>query len=45
LRGYDAVHCASAERIDAADLVVANGDKDVLTACAELALATALTGE
>jgi predicted nucleic acid-binding protein len=45
LRGYDAVHCASAERIDAADLVVASGDKDVLTACAELALATALTGE
>jgi predicted nucleic acid-binding protein len=45
LRGYDAVHCASAERIDAPDLVVASGDKDVLTACAELALATALTGQ
>jgi uncharacterized protein len=43
LRGYDAVHCASAERIDAPDLVVASGDKDVLTACAKLALATALT--
>jgi predicted nucleic acid-binding protein len=45
LRGYDAVHCASAERIDAPDLVVASGDKDVLTACSELALATALTGQ
>jgi predicted nucleic acid-binding protein len=44
LRGYDAVHCASAERIDAPDLVVASGDKEVLAACAELALATALTG-
>lgn len=44
LRGYDAVHCASAERIDAPDLVVASGDKDVLTACRELGLATALTG-
>jgi uncharacterized protein len=45
LRGDDAVHCASAERIDAPDLVVASGDKDVLTACIELALATALTGQ
>jgi uncharacterized protein len=45
LRGYDAVHCASAERIDAPDLVVASGDKDVLTACTELALATAFTGQ
>ena len=44
LRGYDAVHCSSAERIDAPDLVVASGDKDVLTACTELGLATALTG-
>lgn len=45
LRGYDAVHCASAERIDAPDLVVASGDKDLLTACTELAVATALTGQ
>jgi hypothetical protein len=44
LRGYDAVHCASAERIEAPDLVVASGDKDLLAACAELGLATALTG-
>ena len=45
LRGYDAVHCACAERIDAPDLVVASGDKDVLAACVELALTTALTGQ
>ena len=45
LRGYDAVHCASAERIDAPDLVVASGGKDVLTACTGLALATAFTGQ
>jgi len=45
LRGYDAMHCACAERIDAPDLVVASGDKEVLTACAELGLATALTGQ
>lgn len=45
LRGYDAVHCASAERIDTPDLVLASGDKDVLAACTELALATALTGQ
>jgi predicted nucleic acid-binding protein len=44
LRGCDAVHCASAERIDAGDLVVASGDNDLLTACIELGLATALTG-
>ena len=45
LRGYDAVHCASAERIADADLVVASGDKELLAACSELALATALTGQ
>lgn len=45
LRGYDAVHCASAERIADADLVVASGDKELLAACTELALATALTGQ
>jgi predicted nucleic acid-binding protein len=45
LRGYDAVHCASAERIADADLVVASGDKDLLAACTELGLATALTAQ
>ena len=44
LRGYDAVHCACAERVDAPDLVVASGDKELLAACTELALATALVG-
>lgn len=43
LRGYDAVHCASAERIDAADLVVASGDRKVIEACVTLGLATADT--
>ncbi len=43
LRGYDAVHCASAERIDAPDLVVASGDKKVIEACVALGLATADT--
>lgn len=43
LRGYDAVHCASAEQIDDSDLVVASGDQRLLAACAELGLATADT--
>ncbi len=41
LRGYDAVHCASAEQVAAADLVVASGDRKLLEACAGLGLATA----
>ncbi|HEV2086949.1 MAG TPA: type II toxin-antitoxin system VapC family toxin [Cryptosporangiaceae bacterium] len=41
LGGYDAVHCASAEQIAAADLVVAGGDRKLLEACAQLGLATA----
>ena len=45
LRGYDAGHCASAERIDGPDLVIASGDEDVLAACSELAPATALIGQ
>ncbi|HEX5493151.1 MAG TPA: type II toxin-antitoxin system VapC family toxin [Mycobacteriales bacterium] len=40
LRGYDAVHCASAERISGEDVVVASGDRKVLAACCELGLAT-----
>ncbi|HEY7484008.1 MAG TPA: type II toxin-antitoxin system VapC family toxin [Streptosporangiaceae bacterium] len=43
LRGYDAVHCASAEQLDDDDLVVASGDGKVLDACAALGLATADT--
>ena len=39
------LYVEAAERVDAPDLVVASGDKDVLTACAELSLATALTGQ
>lgn len=44
LRGYDAVHCASAERLsagDADDLVVASGDRKLLAACSDLGLTTA----
>jgi len=43
LRGYDAVHCASAEQVDDDDLVVASGDRLVLDACLSLGLATADT--
>lgn len=45
LRGYDAVHCASAEQVEEADLVVASGDQSLLAACAGLGLATADTAE
>jgi len=43
LRGYDAVHCASAEQIDDDDLVLASGDRALLTACARLGISTANT--
>lgn len=41
LRGYDAVQCASAEQVQQADLLVASNDKEMVTACADLGLATA----
>lgn len=41
LRGYDAVHCASAEQLDDSDLVVATGDRKLLAACLSLGMATA----
>lgn len=40
LRGYDAVHCASAEQIPDEDLVAASGDARLLAAWAELGVAT-----
>jgi predicted nucleic acid-binding protein len=43
LRGYDAVHCASAEQIDDDDLVLASGDRALLAACARLGISTADT--
>jgi len=43
LRGYDAMHGASAERVGDDDLVVASGDRRLLDACAALFLATADT--
>ncbi|WP_436491835.1 type II toxin-antitoxin system VapC family toxin [Actinokineospora sp. HUAS TT18] len=41
LRGYDALHCASAARLGSDDLVVAGGDRKLLAACTSLGLATA----
>ena len=41
LRGYDAVHCASAASLLDDDLVVASGDRTLLRACREVGLATA----
>ena len=41
LRGYDAVHCASAEWIDDSDLVVFSGDVKLLKACRALGMAVA----
>lgn len=43
LRGYDAVHAASAEQLDDHDLVVASGDRQLLNACIGLGMATADT--
>ena len=40
LRGYDAVHCASAEQLDDDDVVAASGDQRLLTAWLELSMAT-----
>jgi len=43
LRGYDAVHCASAEQVDDDDLVLASGDRALLTAGVRLGMSTADT--
>ncbi|AYF76505.1 PIN domain-containing protein [Nocardia yunnanensis] len=40
LRGYDAVHCASAEQLEDTDLVAASGDKRLLDAWRSLGVAT-----
>jgi predicted nucleic acid-binding protein len=40
LRGYDAVHCASAEQLDDDDVVAASGDQRLLTAWSGLGMAT-----
>lgn len=40
LRGYDAVHCASAEAVNDADLVAAAGDRQLLDAWRRLGVAT-----
>lgn len=40
LRGYDAVHCASAEQLDDDDVVPASRDQRLLAAWLELGMAT-----
>jgi uncharacterized protein len=40
LRGYDAVHCASARQLDDDDLVAATGDRQLLQARLALGVAT-----
>ena len=40
LRGYDAVHCASAEQLDDGDLVAAAADRQLINAWRRLGLAT-----
>lgn len=40
LRGYDAVHCASAEQLHDENLVAASGDRQLLDAWAQLGVAT-----
>lgn len=40
LRGYDAVHCASARQLDDDDLVAATGDRRLLRAWLALGIAT-----
>lgn len=40
LRGYDAVHCASAERLADGDLVAASGDRALVAAWRSLGLRT-----
>lgn len=39
-RGYDAVHCASAEQLADGDLVAASGDRNLLAAWSDLGIAT-----
>jgi predicted nucleic acid-binding protein len=40
LRGYDAVHCASAEQLEDTDMVAASGDNLLLAAWKSLGVAT-----
>lgn len=40
LRGYDAVHCASAAAAASAEFLVVTGDRDLLRACGALGFAT-----
>ena len=42
LRGYDAVHCASAEAVHDDDTVIASGDRDLLGAWQQLGMHVAV---
>nr|WP_281387026.1 type II toxin-antitoxin system VapC family toxin [Jiangella mangrovi] len=44
LRGYDSVHCASAEQLNEDDLVAAAGDQKLIGAWGKLGVATFDTG-
>ncbi|GLY63407.1 type II toxin-antitoxin system VapC family toxin [Amycolatopsis taiwanensis] len=44
LRGYAAVHCASARRFVGDDVVVVSGDQQLLATCRQLGMATANAG-
>lgn len=44
LRGYDAVHCASAEQLNDDDVVAASGDQWLLSAWAQVGVATYNSG-
>ncbi|MBA2471709.1 MAG: twitching motility protein PilT [Pseudonocardiales bacterium] len=41
MRGYEAVHCASAEQLNDGDLAMATGDWKLRDACMSLGMATA----
>lgn len=45
LRGYDAVHCASAEQLNDDDVVAACGDQRLLSAWTEIGVATYNTND
>ncbi len=45
LRGYDAVHCASAQQLDDDDVVVAAGDRRLLTVWTALGMSTLDTSQ
>lgn len=45
LRGYDAIHCATAAALAEPDFVIASGDRQRLKACVQLGISTCDTNE